>query len=217
MEQYYDVMKKNMLFQGVSQSDFLAMLQCLGAKEQSFEKKEVVVFTGNKIDFVGVVLQGSVKIIKEDLDGNELFLAEVREGEVFGEVFACAEIFSSPVTIVANENTKVLFLNYHKIITTCQRSCIFHGKLIENMMKILAYKNLMLNQKIEILSKRSLREKLLCYLQYESKGERKFTISLNREEMASYLCADRSAVSNELSKMQKDGFIQYYKNKFEFI
>ena len=169
------------------------------------------------MNFVGIVLCGGVNIINEDIDGNKLLLTEIGPGELFGEVFACAGIFHSTVTIVANGDTKVLCFNYDKIITTCHRSCIFHTKLIENMLKILAQKNLMLNQKIEIISKRSLREKLLCYFNYQCKGSKTFSIPLNREELASYLCADRSAVSNELSKMQKDGVIMYKKNQFELM
>lgn len=214
MKQYMNLIQRNRLFDGVSFSEFHSMLQCLNAKEYNYKKNEVIVFTGNVIDFVGLVLSGSVKIIKEDRNGNDLLLSEIGVGELFGEAFACAGILSSPVTIISNDNTKVLLFDYHKIITTCQRSCIFHAKLIENMLKIIAHKNLLLNQKIEVIGKRSLREKLLCYLEYERKGAMEFRISLNREELASYLCADRSAVSNELSKMQRDGLIRYHKNQF---
>lgn len=214
MKRYMNLIQSNLLFEGVSFSEFHSMLQCLNAKECDFMKNEVIIFTGTKIDFVGLVLSGSVKIIKEDREGNDLLLAEIGEGEIFGEAFACAGISSSPVTIVSNVNTKVLLFDYHKIITTCQRSCIFHAKLIENMLRIIAHKNLLLNQKIEVIGKRSLREKLLCYLEYQRKDAIEFSIPLNREELASYLCADRSAVSNELSKMQREGLISYHKNQF---
>ncbi|WP_317854115.1 Crp/Fnr family transcriptional regulator [Chakrabartyella piscis] len=217
MKKYFEIMKNNLLFGDITSEELESMLGCLEAKEQNYVKREVILFTGNPIDFVGMVLSGSVKIIKEDLDGNDMLLAEIGVGELFGEVFACAEISHSPVTIVAMDHTKVMFFKYQKIITTCQRSCVFHAKLTENMLKILAQKNLLLNQKIDILSKRSLREKILCYFMYQCKGEKKFSIPLNREELASYLCADRSALSAELSKMQKEGLIQYQKNQFELL
>lgn len=217
MKKYLDIMRNNLLFGGITPLELESMLGCLEARSQSYGKKETILLSGSPIDFVGMVLSGSVKIIKEDMDGNDVLLAEIGVGELFGEVFACAEISHSPVSIVAMDNSEVMFFNYQKIITTCQRSCVFHAKLTENMLRILAQKNLLLNQKIDILSKRSLREKILCYFMYQSKGKRVFAIPLNREELASYLSADRSALSAELSKMQKDGLILYHKNQFEML
>lgn len=217
MKHYFPLIQDNPLFQDIAYSDFSGMLGCLSAQERCYGKKEIILLTGDCVDFVGMVLTGGVKIVKETIEGHQLLLTEVGPGELFGEVFACAEVFHSPVTIVANEDTRVLFFDYHKIITTCKNSCVFHEKLTKNMLKILAYKNLQLNEKIEILSKRSLREKLLCYFEHQGRGRKAFEISLNREELASYLCADRSALSNELSKMQKDGLIQYQKNSFQLL
>ncbi|MFI3171244.1 MAG: Crp/Fnr family transcriptional regulator [Eubacteriales bacterium] len=215
MNQYINVLRTNPLFGDISESELMSMLVCLNMKERSYKKKEMIVMAGQSINFVGVVIDGSVKIIKEDMDGNEVLLTEIGRGELFGEVFACAGITKSPVTIQTSEHTRILLLDYYKVISTCEKNCVFHKKLTENMLKILADKNLILNQKIEVISKKSLREKIMCYLVHQSKGRKRFTIPFNREALANYLCADRSAVSNELSKMQKDGVIRYKKNEFE--
>ena len=132
-------------------------------------------------------------------------------------MFACAGIKVSPVTVSACSDCEILYLDFDKVSKPCCKSCSFHLSLIENMLKIIARKNLMLNQKIEILSKRTLREKLLCYFDYQRNNSAKFTISFNREQLASYLCANRSVVSAELSKMQDDGLILYSKNTFEIL
>ncbi len=217
MKKYYEIIKSNPLFSEINVCDFDSFFSCLNVKEKAFDKNEAVINSGDAIRFVGIVLSGSVKIIKEDINGNQTILANIFPSELFAEAFACAGVFHSPVSIIANEKSEILFFDYRKVITTCKRSCSYHQMLTENMLKIVAQKNLLLNQKIDIISKRTLREKILAYLEYAGKGLNSFTIPLNREELASYLCADRSAVSNELSKMQKDNIIRYNKNDFEIL
>ena len=103
------------------------------------------------------------------------------------------------------------------MIQTCKNACVFHHKLTENMLKILAQKNLMLNQKIEVLSKRTTREKLLCFFDLQRGGCKQFTLPFNREQLAKYLCVDRSAMSNELCKMRDDGLIRFEKNRIQVL
>ena len=173
--------------------------------------------SGDAVNFVGMILSGSVQIIKEDPDGRVAILTELSISDIFGEVFACAGISHSPVTIQASEDSEILFIDYNKIITSCSSACPFHARLIENMLKLIAVKNLLLNQKIEILSKRTTKEKLLCYFDLQRGAARKFNIPFNREELARYLCVDRSAMSNELCKMRDEGLIRFIKNTFEIL
>ncbi|MFI3205935.1 MAG: Crp/Fnr family transcriptional regulator [Clostridia bacterium] len=217
MEKYFEILKICPLFSNITHRDLSSILCCLGAKEKTYQKNEVVLLNGDPVNFVGVVMSGSVKIIRDDVEGNQTIVGEVSQGEIFAETFACAEVFCSPVSIITIEKTEILLCDYRKVVTTCSNSCVFHNQLIENMLKIIANKNIYLNQKIDIISKRTLREKIMAYLEYAGKGAKQFTINLNREEMANYLCADRSALSNELSKMQKDGLIRYSKNSFGII
>ncbi len=207
----------NSLFEGISEAHFAKMLHCLDAYEKKYSKNEVIISEGDRIDEVGIVLEGIIIISKIDYHGNETIIAEVQQGEVFAEVFACAKISRSPVLITAIRDSVILFFNYKKIISICSKSCKFHQKLISNMLSIVAHKTLYLNRRVDIISKRTLRSKLLAYFYYESGGLKRFKISLNREELANFLCADRSALSNELSKMQKEGIIKYHKNEFELL
>lgn len=217
MKNINDKIISNPLFNGISASDFSSMLSCLGGFEKTFGKNETIIQTGDSIDFVGLVTQGSVKITHTDYQGNEVLVATVDKGDLFAEVFACVETISSPVSVIAIETSRVLLFDYRKMISTCSASCPFHQKLVANMLNVVARKTLYLNRKIDVLSKRSLREKILTYLHYESQGAQTFTIALNRENLANFLCADRSALSNELSKMQRDGLIAYHKNTFELL
>ncbi|MCL1975361.1 MAG: Crp/Fnr family transcriptional regulator [Firmicutes bacterium] len=213
----FDIVKSNPLFQGIAFSDFESMLSCLSARTSAYNKGDVILLSGDTVNFVGLVLSGVVKVIKEDLGGNITILTELGVSEVFGEVFACAGIDHSPVTVQASEDVKILFIDYKKIITVCSTACPFHALLIKNMLKQVARKNLVLTQKIDILSKRTTREKLLSFLDYHRGAAKKFSIPYSREELAYYLCVDRSAMSNELCKMRDEGILKFSKNLFEIM
>lgn len=214
MEKNYNKIISNKLFNNISEKDFYSMLNCLGAFEKNYGKNELILNEGDSINFVGAVLEGSVKIVKTDYDGNEMIISQVLEGDTFAEVFSCAEIFRSPVSIISTTQSKILFFDYRKTITVCNSSCVFHQKLISNMLNVVANKCLYLNRRIDVISKKTLRDKILTYLHSESMGRNRFFINMNREELAKFLCADRSALSNELSKMKKDELIDYNKNEF---
>ena len=217
MKKVFEIAKNNPLFQGIAFSDFECMLGCLPTRTASYKKADIILLSGDTIDFVGLILSGAVKTIKEDTDGRITILTELAVSDVFGEAFACAGVTQSPVSIVAMEDTEVLFIDYKRIITSCTAACPFHAKLIENMLLLIARKNLALNQKIEILSKRTTREKLLYFFDAQRGAAGKFTIPFTREELAHYLCVDRSAMSNELGKMRDEGLIKYHKNSFEIL
>ena len=217
MKKIFEAVKSNPLFQGIALSDFEHMLQCLSAESKQYRKEDVILRSGDTVNFVGLILSGGVRIKKEDTDGRVTIIASKGVSEAFGETFACAGISHSPVTIQAAEDSEILFLDYRKIITTCTSACPFHAKLIENMLKLVAQKNLMLSQKIEILSKRTTREKILCFFDIQRGAAKKFTVPFDREELAQYLCVDRSAMSSELCKMRSEGIIKFQKNKFEML
>ncbi len=215
MDKYFSVLRLNPLFADVEEENLNLMLNCLGFFEKSYMKNEFLLHEGQNVDYVGIVLAGKLNIIKSDFGGNEMIVASVAAGEMFCEVFACAGINRSPVSVTAVEKSKVLFIDFKKVISSCESSCVFHARLISNMLRVMATKTLFLNRKIEILSKKTLREKILCYFEYERGGKSQFRIGFNRQELANFLCADRSALSGELSKMQKEGIITYMKNDFK--
>jgi CRP-like cAMP-binding protein len=217
LNKIFEAVKHNPLWGGIGYSDFENMIRCMDAKTKNYKKGDVVLLSGDTVSQIGLILSGRVKIIREDVDGNASILTELGISELFGEVFACAGIDHSPVTIQATEKSEILFFNFRKVITTCSSACVFHSRLIENMMKLLAQKNLLLNQKIEILSKRTTKEKLLAFFDTQRGAAKKFTTPYNREEMARFLCVDRSAMSNELCKMRDEGLIRFDKNTFEIL
>ncbi|MCL2513141.1 MAG: Crp/Fnr family transcriptional regulator [Oscillospiraceae bacterium] len=217
MKKIFEAVKSSPLFQGIAFSDFERMLVCLSAKTAFYKKDEIILLSGDTVNFVGLILSGSVRVIREDFDGNNTIIAELAVPELFGEVFACAGISQSPVTIQAAEDSEILFIDYKRVITSCRSACPFHAGLIENMLKLIARKNLMLNRKLDILSKRTTREKLMCFFDAQRGMAKKFAVPFNREELARYLCVDRSAMSAELCRMRGEGLIKFDRNKFEIL
>ena len=217
MKKIFEAAKHNPLWGGIGYSDFESIVRCMKAETRSYCKGEVVLLSGDIVSHIGLIISGSVKVVKEDADGNISILAKLAAPEIFGEIFACAGIDHSPVTIQASENCEILFINYRRVIISCSSACGFHSRMIENMLKLIARKNLLLNQKIGILSERTTRKKLLAFFNMQRGVMKKFTIPYNREELASYLNVDRSAMSNELCKMRDEGLIKFHKNKFEIL
>lgn len=204
------------LFQGIREHEIEAMLTCLSAEERTYGKDAYIYRAGDVIGRLGVVMEGAVNIIKDDVWGNRKIIENIGGGQIFGETYACLKGEPLMVDVQASERSRILFMDVNRILTTCSSSCDFHNRLIRSLMYVLAGKNLMLTKKMDIITPKSLRERVMVYLSQESvkQGCRTVTVPFNRQQMADYLSVDRSALSAELSRMQRDGVISYEKNRF---
>ena len=210
---------KSPLFHGIQPEERIAMLSCIGYHIGTFKKGDIVSFEGDNLKHIGIVISGAVDMVKEDLWGNKTMLVRMRKDELFGETFACGSDNLSVVTFLVSEDAKVLFMPFDRVMHSCTMACQFHHRLIENMVKIIADKNRDLMRKIDVVSKRTIREKLLAYLsiQAQIQDSSYFEVPLGRVELAEYLCVDRSALTRELAKMKEDGLIDYDKNCFRIL
>ena len=207
------------LFDGIRPEDRKLMLGCIGYHIGTFRKGDIVAFEAENIRHLGIVLCGAVDMVKEDLWGNRTMLVRTRRGEVFGETFACGSDSLSTVTFLVSEDAQILFLPFDRVMHSCSMACQFHHRLVMNTVRIIANKNRDLMRKVEVVSKRSIREKLLAYLsiQAQALGSRYFEIPLGRVELAEYLCVDRSALTRELAKMKEEGLIDFDRNCFRML
>lgn len=207
---------KTILFQNTKPEEIGAMLQCLGAKERTFAKEEVIYHVGTTVDSIGLVLSGRVQISSDDLWGNRSIIDSIGPGKVFAETYACIPGEPLLVDVTAAEETTVLFLNLRRLLQTCTKTCSHHSQLIQNLLMVSAQKNLALSRRIFHTSAKSIRGRLLSYLSFQAarNGSNTFTIPFNRQELADYLSVDRSALSNELSKMRKEGLLSVNRNHF---
>lgn len=207
------------LFSGISPEDLSSLLQCLGAVQRYYHKDETIFREGEVIEQLGVVLTGRVFVQCSDVFGNVSILGNPGPGSVFGEAYACCPGEPLQVSVIAAEGTEILFLNVNRILTTCPSSCIFHAQLVRNLLTICAQKSLELSRRMLHTTPKTIRGRLLSYFSECAKKERNssFELCYNRQQLADHLGVDRSALCAELSKMQKDGLIQYHKNHINIL
>ncbi|MGL4983071.1 MAG: Crp/Fnr family transcriptional regulator [Treponemataceae bacterium] len=208
-------MKECSLFDNLDDEQIVTALRCIHAKVEKIEKNEDIF--ANRGVKLGILLYGRLQNVQIDYFGNQNIIANFLPSELFGEALVCANIKKSPINLVATEKSSIMFLDYTKILGVCNNACVFHLMLIKNMLTVLAKKNIFLNRKLQHLTKRSTREKLLSYLTEQSRSidNNSFSIPFNRQELADYLSVERSALSAELSKLRKDGLLDFHKNEFK--
>lgn len=209
------ILGQSVLFSSSKPEDIQLLLTCLKARQQEFPKEHTLLSEGDRTKEMGIILAGSVNLERYDFWGNRTVVANLGVSDCFAETLACTQQ-KSEVGVITCEPTTVLYLNIHRVITTCQQGCQRHQVLVENMVRLLSQKNLELMKKMNHITKRSTREKLLSYLSEQAKrsGGSTFTIPFDRQQLADYLCVERSAMCNELSKMQREGLLEYQKSTF---
>ncbi|MBR5793209.1 MAG: Crp/Fnr family transcriptional regulator [Anaerotignum sp.] len=219
MKEYVSILKKTKLFAGVGEEEISAMLSCLSARMQIYKKGDYVLRQGTHLSDITILVAGALHIQKDDYWGNRSILGHIGVGEIFGEAYVAPESGVLINDVVAIEDSAVIFFDVKKIITTCPSACQFHTRVVQNMFFTISEKNKKLVQKLDHMSKRSTREKLLSYLSEEAQKQNSstFTIPFNRQQLADFLSIDRSAMSNELSKMRKEGLLDFEKNCFRLL
>ena len=215
----YLFLSKTVLFRGISPDELQGLFSCLQARTQTYPRGAVICRAGDSVTALGMVLSGRVSIENDDAWGNKSILDHVLPGQVFAETYACVPGAPLMVSVVAAETAEVLFLDIGRILHICSSACGFHSKLIRNLLAIASQKNLNLSRRIFHTSSKSIRGRLLSYLSFQATqhGSRDFEIPFNRQQLADYLSVDRSAMSNELSKMQRDGLLRLERNNFSLI
>ena len=212
-------LSKTILFQGISPDEVQGMLGCLGGETKSYRKGNVIYHMGEIIHSIGIVLSGSVSIENNDVWGNKSILEKAGPGQVFAEAYACIPNEPLMISIVATEPTEILFLDVNRVLHVCSNACSHHSRVIRNLLSVSFKKNLGMTRRIFHTSSKSIRGRLLSYLSFQANQHDScdFEIPFSRQQLADYLSVDRSAMSNELSKMQKEGLLQVDRNHFTLI
>lgn len=207
------------MFEGISLTNCETLMHCLGCTEKAYNKEQIIPTAGIYARQIGIVVSGCIHTIQEDVWGRRAFLSYAKDDGIFGEVLLGGSSDERGIIFKAAEPTTVMYLPVDRILHPCRNSCPFHHELSRNLFRMISNSNAELTEKIEITSKSSLREKILAYLSIESRrnGSTRFTVPLNRTEMADYLCTNRSALSRELAKMKKDGIIDYENKSFHIL
>lgn len=213
------ILEKCPLFDGIRAEDLSAMMGCIGGRTVTVHRGQVILREGDPATQVGMVLSGAVQMVRQDYYGNRSLVAQIGPAELFGESYACAGIASLPISIVADMDSTVLMMDCRRMITTCSSACEFHNRIIFNLLRVVATKNLVFDQKIQITAQRTTREKLMTYLLHQAKlhGSSSFIIPYDRQELADYLEVERSGLSAEISKLRKERVLESEKSRFTLL
>ena len=210
MEKYFAILSRCPLFAGVVPEEMGLMLNCLGAREREIPKGEPVFLEGDPAGFIGVALEGAVQVVRDDYYGTRSVLTVIQPGEIFGEAFSCAGVETMPVSAFALKGSKILWLDCKRMLTVCSNACQFHNRMVANLLQAVARKNLALSRKIQFMSQRTTKEKIMAYLldQAKTQGSSEFTIPHDRQALADFLGVERSAMSAEIGKLNKAGILE---------
>ena len=219
MEQYMFILRNSPLFQGMTEEEILSVLHCISASVLHRKKGEYVFRVGDSTESMGLVLRGAMLSLQEDLWGHRNIIHRIGVGEFFAEPFAATPGSVLNVSVAADEDSEIMLLNMGRLLKTCPNACAYHNRLVQNLVSVMARRVMNLNEKITHMAKRSTREKLLSYLSAESmrQGKFSFTIPYDRQQLADYLSVERAAMSVELSKLQKEGYLKTNRNHFELF
>ena len=219
MKEILDCIQGCELFDGMNLDEANRMLECFDAHVISRDKGAAIFVEGSHAKRFGVVLAGSLVVVKDGLDGKRSIIKRIGEKELV----AAAQAFSGAKTmrlrVEADAQCRVLILNAERVGATCCNACAFHTRLVRNVMRILAAKTLELNAKIEILSHRTTQERLISYLRSfaEKCGKLEFDIPFDRQQLADFLCVERSALSAEISRLARSGMFSCRKHHFKLL
>ena len=198
------------LFAGVDEQSCRNMLECFGAYERRYIAGQTILTCGEQQDMIGVLLSGSAELLRLHPDGSRTVLETMDEGSVFGEELAFTGFCDGSALIACREDCRVLFMRYDQITKRCENACACHSQVVTNLFQLLSRKSLHLSQRIEVLSCRSIREKLLCFFhqQAELSGSASFLLPFSLSALAEYISADRSAMMREMKKLREESVIR---------
>ena len=194
------------LFAGVDEQSCRNMLECFGAYERRFGAGQTILTCGEQQDMIGVLLTGSAELIRLHPDGSRTVLETMDAGSVFGEELAFTGFCDGSAVIACREDCRILFMRYDQITKRCENACACHSQVVTNLFQLLSKKSLHLSRRVEVLSCRSIREKLLCFCRQQAdlSGSASFPLPFSLSALAEYLSVDRSAMMRELKKMREE-------------
>ena len=198
------------LFQDIADSEVEAMIHCFRMRRAGFESGQTICTYGESGGEVGVLLRGQAALVRFDYAGTRTILEQMEAGSVFGEVLAFTPELGDCMEVVSCGSSEVLFMEYGHLMKRCERACAHHSKLVQNMFRLVAEHARRLSRRVEVLSRRSIREKLQCYFRIcrLEAGTEVFTLPFTFSALADYISTDRSAMMRELKKMKEEGLVR---------
>ena len=212
-------LESSKLFEGIKEEDIKHMMECSGAKIKKFRTGDIICSFEGSADKVGVVLCGEAELERVDYSGNRTVLEILSDGDVFGQTLAFGNLTGDMLDVVAKSCCTVVFIPADFVSSRCSNACFRHTLFVRNMLGIIAGKARSLSERIEVLSNRTIRDKLLCYFTINCAKARsdKFTMPFSLTTLADYICCDRSAMMRELGQMKEEGLVKIDKREVKLV
>ena len=219
MKKDFVFIKKCPLFDKINDKELHIILNSRYTNVRNFTKNQVIIAEGEETNHIGIVLSGAVQIVRNDYYGNRSIITHIKPQQIFAEVFAFAEIRAMPVNVISTCKSRIMLIDLKNLLNDFIDGNAIYAKLTNNLLRLITEKNLKLNEKIEIISKRTTREKIMAFLISQSKlnQSKTFTIPYDRQGLADFLEVDRSAMSAEISKLREEGILESNRSKFKLI
>ncbi|HBR01282.1 MAG TPA: transcriptional regulator [Ruminiclostridium sp.] len=219
IEQYLSALEKCDLFEKIEADALRSLIKCIRPHIQSFSRSDFVVRSGDKLESLGIVLEGEASVFKESISGNRLLIKNLTVGEMFGEIAAFARQTEWPALVQANTPLTVCFIDKNKITGQCRNLCPYHSAMITNMLNVVSKRALMLSRKMDYISIKTMRSKLCTFIyeQHLKSGKATFNLPMNRGQLADFLNVSRPSMSRELSRMKEEGMIDYHLSTIKIL
>ena len=210
----FETIKECTIFKNFSIDEIIEIFSVISFYEKDYKKNDIILAENTKVEYFGIITNGKIALSNFDYFGNRNILNVFEKGDSFAEALVSLEI-QIPHEVISLTDSSIVWIEYKSLSKS-----LYYQKILNNLLNIISTKNLILNKKLQILSKRTTREKILEYLSNQKKAlslDSNFEINLNRNEMADYLALDRSKLSRELGKLKKEGIIDLKKKKFKLL
>ncbi|MDO4355357.1 MAG: Crp/Fnr family transcriptional regulator [Clostridia bacterium] len=201
---------KNRMFENISEADLDKMIHCFGATTHSYRPGDTVCDLSGQFGKVGILLSGAVEVIRIDSMGNRTVMEVIDDTGIFGEMIAFSSTVGDSIYIVCTREAEVMYVRNDQVTKRCKNACRCHSILVENMLRLITDKAVRMGERIEVLSNRTIREKLNCCFKLMAihAGSTEFDLPFTMTALAEYICADRSAMMREVKKMTGEHLIQ---------
>jgi CRP-like cAMP-binding protein len=219
LDKWLNIFKKTYLFNDISDIELTKMFKCLNPSFNSYKKNNIIATMGETFTGIGILLSGSALIVKDNAAGERVIMDILKPGDMFGEMAAFSRIGKWPATITTQDDCNVVTIPANSLISNCGLLCEGHRIMIQNLLKIISEKALMLNRKVEYLSIKSLRGRIGAYLieQYNMTGKKSFLLSMKRNELAEFMNIPRPSLSREMCKMRDEGLIEFHRSSIKIF
>ena len=213
---YAAVLCSSPIFSGMTESEIIQLCTVLHASERHYPKGAQLISPGDLIPAFGLLLSGAVQVSMDDVDGNHIVMADVAPGATFAEALVLSGTTDSPICAAALQKCVVLWLQGAPLADPSFFASPLCARFAVNFIRAFSHRTLQFNDRIQILSKKTIREKLITFFSQQAQRQhsRQITLRMDRSALADYLGTDRSALSRELSRMKRAGMIDYHKNQF---